>query len=321
MRSDDAGDNWRVVSLPTEALGVAVDPTDHTILYAAASQHGVYKSTDDGASWDLIRPLKDGWWDWDDHSSGWHGIRIVVSPADHNLIYANWDVYSSFVLARSRDGGATWERGPWELTGGGSPSCARSTEVFLVHGSDPGRVLLAGGCHRAQDTANEGQRMLSSADNGTTWSPITQPAGSEVTTVQRVVGWRGAMPSRLYTAADHHQLLDRGSGRTRFLGSSVYQSDDDGQTWARVLTFTDQGAAEPARVRALEYDPARPDALYIAVGGGVRASADGGASWSELGRRDLPRINDLALGIDGRNLYAATESGVYRLRLAHGPGG
>jgi hypothetical protein len=66
---------------------------------------------------------------------------------------------------------------------------------------------------------------------------------------------------------------------------------------------------------ALAYDQGRPDRVYVAAGGGVRASADGGATWADLGRQGLPAIRDLVLSPDGEQLYAATEQALYRLRL------
>ena len=52
--------------------------------------------------------------------------------------------------------------------------------------------------------------------------------------------------------------------------------------------------------------------------GGLRASADGGRTWGDLGGPDLGGVYDLALTRDGRDLYAATEHGVWRLALAGG---
>ena len=48
---------------------------------------------------------------------------------------------------------------------------------------------------------------------------------------------------------------------------------------------------------------------------GVLVSDDGGASWQPIGRQDLPEVYDLALGIDGRNLYVADREDLRRLRL------
>jgi hypothetical protein len=86
-------------------------------------------------------------------------------------------------------------------------------------------------------------------------------------------------------------------------------------------------------VTALALDPQRPDEVYAAVerrepvvASGtvrsyrttstvVRASRDRGETWSELGDATLPPVRDLAVGVDGRSLFAATSTGVYRVAL------
>lgn len=78
----------------------------------------------------------------------------------------------------------------------------------------------------------------------------------------------------------------------------------------------------------LAYDPAVPDRVYVGVNENVRESSntrrvgrrvitsgDGGATWMNLSEQDIGAIQALALGIDGRNLYAATDQGVWRLPL------
>ena len=94
------------------------------------------------------------------------------------------------------------------------------------------------------------------------------------------------------------------------------RSDDDGATWTERLRFpsADRGVG----LRALAYDPLTPDRVYVGLSGleqGARTSADGGVTWSAFGL-DGRDVRALALGIDGLNLYAATDQGVWRLRLA-----
>ena len=52
--------------------------------------------------------------------------------------------------------------------------------------------------------------------------------------------------------------------------------------------------------------------LIAALPSGARRS---GATWSDLGPRDLGEIHDLALGIDGAWVFLATERGLWRLPL------
>ena len=104
-------------------------------------------------------------------------------------------------------------------------------------------------------------------------------------------------------------------------------SSDDGASWLPILSF--EGGAQQGQlveVGGLAVDPADSTRLWVGLNrsassvtprtfaGEVTFSADGGQTWSHLGG-GLPSIHDLALGIDGQNLYAATDNGVYRLRL------
>ena len=99
---------------------------------------------------------------------------------------------------------------------------------------------------------------------------------------------------------------------------------------ARVPRGRDDGSAggpiHPARRPGVR--PGRPERVYVGVNvyagdatgrtlsaSRVQANADGGGTWADLGRRDLGEINDLALGVDGRSLYLATDRGLWRLRL------
>ncbi len=71
----------------------------------------------------------------------------------------------------------------------------------------------------------------------------------------------------------------------------------------------------------LSYDPAAPNRVYVGLTGGgrgVRASTDGGRTWADLGGADLGPIHALALSPTGEDLYAATDTGLWRQRLGAG---
>jgi hypothetical protein len=114
------------------------------------------------------------------------------------------------------------------------------------------------------------------------------------------------------------------------------RSDDDGASWTAIFEEDSGEPYSPTRrpvdfVSHLTYDPQRPDHLFAVferyepnadrykelepVGYTVRLSRDAGATWAELGARDLPVVSGLAVGIDGRSLYARTRKGVYRIAL------
>ncbi|MDQ7794069.1 MAG: hypothetical protein RDU89_06590 [bacterium] len=260
-------------------------------------------------------------------------------------------------LARSSDGGWSWDEVPWP-PGFARPSALAvgtqdpellllGTESGLVYRSeDGGRTwaeVLAGGGGRVELAAFDVQRsreallvtagrdggLWRSADYGRTWSRVA--AGPLVT-----AGFHPREGQVLYAAAP----------------ARVSRSNDGGKSWAHRdlagVRFLVAGSADapalrlgiadrllslatwdgPADTSALPGEPtaliAHPtdcNLLYLGTAVGVWRSADGGASWilySEgLGRR---AITGLCLGPEGRTLYVGTAgAGLWRYSPA-GPG-
>lgn len=305
-RSDNGGSTWEPVPLPPETSEAVPDPTDHTRLYAAAAG-GLFKSSDDAATWATILPTDEA-------------VRAVaVSPANGDLVYVALAGRSApsgdFRFLRSRDGGATWE----QLEEHHLSLCGWGVPLLAPHPTDESRVFRTAGCYAGR---NIGDDLEESSDAGTTWVSRFRPDSAFA---NRLVGGRGGAPDRLYLGANRDP---RGGG------SLVYRSSDGGSTWTEVLAFRGGGSIEEptqpnVTLVGLAYDPARPDRVYVGLnvrpaGGGpageVRTSADGGATWSDLGRPDPGPINDVVLGVDGLNLYVATGRGLWRLPLAPAAG-
>lgn len=317
-RSDDGGVTWVSVALPPGfpgrrwgGVGVAVDPSDHTTLYVGTSV-----SRDDAATWVPMLP-------WPEQESF---SAIAVSPSDRGLIYLEmgptWPaITGTYRRLRSHDGGASWDELESSPHHGG---CALNVNILEPHPTDASRLFRVAGCYAGSTTRDP---LRQSFDQGTTWSDLLDP---ELARVRRLVGGQGIAPTRLYVAAAvDERSMARGGG------SSLYRTDDDGQTWTEILAFSSRAErmgplTEPnVQMAGLAYDPAEPARVYVGlnayvrgadvretpIGSGVKASLDGGATWTDLGRQDLGLISDLALGIDGRYLYAATDRGVQRLRL------
>jgi photosystem II stability/assembly factor-like uncharacterized protein len=293
-RSDDGGASWRAVPLPPRKetqrrIVVAVDPTDHTRLFANGEQ-GVYRATDDAATWTpLTLPSP----------SGSAVLSIAVSPADHGLVYLSRSsgegTGTTMWLLRSADGGDSWELVKESNAG---PSCAYNVAVFWPHPTDPNRVYRRAGCYRSARNADPLQH---SDDRGQTWSEVTavQQGGTVA-----IAGGQGAAPDRFYLAT--HSA----SSAPDELAMRVFRSEDGLGAWAPVLDLPG------SEVNALVSDPQSPDRVFAGASQGpVLASTDGGLSWSPLGMQDLGVVHDLALGVDGQNLYAATDQGVWRYPL------
>jgi hypothetical protein len=289
---------------------IAVHPADPAVLYAAGRE-GLYKSRDGGAAWAVALPTDR------------RVLRVAVGPADPELVYlalSGPPISADFWFLRSRDGGTTWE----QLEEAHNSLCGWGVRLLVPHPADVGRAFRTAGCYAGRDTSDG---LDDTRDAGATWSALFRP---ELAFPERlvVVPPTAAAPGRFYLGANRD---------VRAGGSSVFRSDDDGRTWAEILALrgggTLLGPAGPTVppnvvLGGLAADPRAPNRVFVALNetrgapGGplqvtsrVRASADGGASWTDLGSRDLGTVVDLALEARGRTLYAASDRGLWRLSL------
>ena len=204
----------------------------------------------------------------------------------------------------------TWEGAFDEY--GPSPSCGASMPVLRPHPTDPAGVLGVYGC---SSYGGDLAQVSVSTNQGTTWTRRGAPSFEPyITGIRGFAGWQGSTPDRLYVTTRHAETTGQGR-QTRLVGQSLFRSDDEGRTWTKLTSNAGQGTIESgALIGDVATDPADPDVVYLSTATSVQTSDDGGYSWEVLGS-DIPKVASIALGVDGRNLYAATEGGVFRLRL------
>jgi len=289
-RSDDGGIIWHPVDLPPrkdfqKRIVVEVDPSDHTRLFANGAD-GLYRSIDDAQTWTPL-PLPTG--------TGSSIRSIAVSPADRALVYVSKvsgeDVGTTLWTVRSGDGGDTWELVKRDDAG---PSCGYRVDLFAPHPTDPSRVYRNVGCTRG---GPGGGPLEHSADQGVTWTDLTPP---EAGGPNRIVGGRAVAGRRFYLAT---RLVPKTASR-------LYESEDGVGDWRRIAE------ARVDTIDALADDPRNPNRVYVGTSDGtVRALVGGDQQWALLGQQGLGAIHDLVLGVDGANLYAATEQGIWRYPL------
>jgi photosystem II stability/assembly factor-like uncharacterized protein len=304
-RSDDHGKTWREISLPEDAYDAWVDPTDPSIIYAGTS-NSLHKSTDGGEIWSplTITGFKEA-------ERKLFVARVSVSRADHQLLYGVALLGTDSGVIRSRDGGLTWELAMLEPPM--TLSCRSWTIFVLPHSIDPDRAARVSGCSVAgNDIAN----VSESIDQGTTWELHGTPSlAGHVSDIEDLVGFRGAMPERLYALTMHSDRVGYREN-SRPLGHAVFRSDDAGRTWTEILSTVKPGQYETApSITALTYDARSPDVVCVALGTSVKYSQSAGSKWNAIGRRELSRISALAIDAKWPYLYAATDDGVYYLNL------
>lgn len=311
--SPDGGEHWRrsKMKLPFHAepgeiqiRALAVSPLNpHHLL--AGSEAGLYRSEDNGASWDLVPSPLDGRQIW---SAAWHPAdpnvmlagtkppavfltanrgeswrqldipiapeclagapkvtNILFDPRDPRTIYVGVEIDGVF---RSRDGGQTWEHLP---PLGDKP----------LNGDIHGLAIAPGDRPKLLATTPDG--VWSSLDEGQSWSLHSFPRFAERDTISycRGVALKPGDPNVMFVGNGDFIPGKRGA---------IQRTVDGGKTWA--------AAALPVEPNSVVYwlatNPADPNIVVAnSLHGYVYLSADAGASWSKV-RREFGEIRAIA---------------------------
>lgn len=252
---------------------LAPHPTDPQTLYAGAASGGVWKTTNDGASW---TPL------FDDQPSLSIGA-VALDPNDPNTVYVgtgetvSGGIYGNGLFS-SADGGSTWNK----LGGDRFDICHIADVVVdpvssntIIVAADPTQGLNDGPTPRCQGG------VYRSTDRGATWDRVIDSPG----TGDQLVDRNDSGPSDL--------IATSGPIYAAIGGDGVYQSPDGGASWNRTssgLPQNDQGRIE------LAISSLNANVMYAAVadsykvrnpndGGllGIFKTTDGGTNWVQQG--------------------------------------
>jgi photosystem II stability/assembly factor-like uncharacterized protein len=313
FRSLDAGRHWSSASQGLRVLEVAhvaPDPERPGTVYAGPANFGLYQTTDAGLSWRNINSRFHG---------PWAGATVAVDPQETSTVYTS--IPSR--LERSDDSGVHWRR-----LDRGVPFSYGS---FALDPRTPSTLYALGD-----------STISKSLDRGETWAapvallpacPIT-PYGIAVSPVAGEIYVWGSIADPFHCTSNVPVGLlksaDGGASWTS-IGPSMRLVVPDPVTAGMVyvidssfhLQKSTDGAASFAPpgdfakthlLYGLAIDPADPNRLYAGlVGEGkVVTSADGGATWQQLGDAIDGDVLDLAVdsAVPGR-LWAGTDHSVF----------
>jgi hypothetical protein len=289
---------------------VVYSPGNSSVVYVA-TDGGVYRSTDGGASWTLRSyqlvatqlytigvsqsaafrvggATQDqgivqttGSADWVDTGAGNEGGIFVVDPNNEQNVYTTpW----SHNLRRSTNGGSSWTT---IVTGLGG----LTVNDLAVRPGNSNQLLCVAG-----------SQVFRSTNQGSAWSSVATLAGS----ASRVA----------FSAAD----TTRAYGGTT--GGRVYRSGTGGTSGSWAEPYVAANRPPVGVIAAIAISHTDADRLFIGYGGfglaHVWRSTDGGAHWtnaSGTGTATLPDIPVNALVVHHLNsdvVYAATDIGVFR---------
>lgn len=274
-RSRNGADSWIRLPFPAELRSnlhaLMIDPVRTDVYLVAVTSEipryaGLYRSTDEGATWEQLRDLrqKQAWslasWTGDSHviaagtedgifmtrdgGDNWTNISargyarpqpvvtLAFDPAHRNILYAG----TPHLAWKTTDDGRTWhalQRGMPE-----------DSDIFsiIVDGKRSTR-LFAGAC----------SGIYRSLNGGETWASMEQAVGAQF---------------RTYVVAHAPH-----SANVLFVGTNggLLQSPDGGATWRHVSRPT---------TRSVAFDPVDPRHVFVATDEGILRSEDGGGHFA-----------------------------------------
>ena len=277
FRSADGGRTWASLGLQEtrHIARIQVHPHNPDVAYVAAvgnlwranPERGVYKTTDGGATWDLVLFV--------DSETG--AIDLAMDRSDPNTLFAAmyqrrrtaWGFNGGGAgsgLYRTVDGGATWER-----LQGGLPEGHLGRIGLDIYRRD-GNLLYA----RVEARKGRGGIFVS-RNRGETWERLSSINPRPM--YFGLIRVDPNNPQRIYVG-----------------GPNLMRSDDGGRS------FTPDGAANVhLDHHALWIDPSDSHHLVLGGDGGVSTSFDGSETWRFYD--NLPVAQFYEIGFDRRSPY------------------
>ncbi|HMI87084.1 MAG TPA: hypothetical protein VK550_23475, partial [Polyangiaceae bacterium] len=308
------GGTWTPLTdqMPFNPVGaVAVDPTNANVIYAGTGEPhaglhayygvGLYKSTDAGATWQVLGA---------DTFGGRAFSRIVINPANSQILYASIAHpglgYPGGITAmkghplstgpggvfRSSDGGMTWAQ-----LAGGLPAVDAS-DVAMAPDS-PNTLYAAIGAA----LGDPGNGVYKSTDGGDTWTKLG--GGYPANTARTILAVAPSDANRIY-ASIAGPGNDTSSTASQTIG--LYKSDDAGATWANANAgayLGNQGNYD----NCLVVDRTNPDIVFTG-GVSMTTTSNGGTSWTTASAAHSDH-QALAQAING-DFIVGTDGGVNR---------
>ena len=282
FKSTDGGRTWTSMGLrETQHIGrIIVHPTNPNVVWVAAlgrawgpnRERGLYKTTDGGTSWRLVKSISD--------RAGF--VDLAIDPSNPDVLYGvSWQrVRSPYSLQsggpgsglwKSTDGGETWTA----ITGNGLPTSiwgrsgvavapsAPNTVYLLVEADsnpNPESVRAARVRGFVPDTTRRAQLqsgLFRSTDAGATWTRMNSENN------------RPFYYSNL-------RVDPRNPDRVYWLSTQARYSNDGGRTYRTI------GSGIHVDYHAMWIDPNDPDHYILGQDGGLGQTFDRGRTYDAI---------------------------------------
>jgi hypothetical protein len=291
---------WSFGTITGRVMAIASD-WNGGVLYAGSASGGLWKSTNDGLSWENIFD-----------SAGTVAIgAIAIDPLDAGILWvgtgdnvSGCESYFGIGLLRSADGGQSWEA----RNGSGAATLDDLSNFasVTIDPRDPNKLVVGGRYRGCTSGVQASGGIYTTVDGGVSWT--SRLANTQIHEIARDpvvpdVLWAGTNTG-IFKSFDNgvswikqtNSGLPNGSlGRTEIAiaasdpnvvyalfdvpSDEFWRTTDGGATWTRMNTDACDGQCSYNMV--IRVDPHDPDIIYR---GTVRIfkSVNGGVSWSVL---------------------------------------
>ena len=286
-KSTDGGASWKHMGLTeTHTIGrIVIHPRDPNIVYVAALGHiwgpnrdrGLYKTTDGGATWQLVKFISD--------RAGF--VDIAMDPSNPDVLFASsWERQRGPYFLRSggpgsalwktTDAGKTWA----EVKGGGLPETPKGRISVAIAASNPKVMYLMVEADTTPNASKEKKPaqtrpsgLYRSSDGGATWERTNSNNVRPFYYSQVRVDPKN--PDRVYWSS-----------------TPVNYSNDGGKTVgnATVGIHVDH--------HAMWIDPNDPDHIIVGNDGGIAITWDKGGSWDFPNVLPLGQFYNISYGME-----------------------
>ena len=242
---------WQFVG-PTNVSGRVIDVAVATprgkyyTIYAASATGGLWKTENDGTSWEPI---------WDQGPTASIG-DVTLAPSNQNIVWIGTGEANIFRSSnagigvyKSVDAGKTWQ--PMGLAG------TYTIPRIVIHPKIPDIVYVAASGHEWTD--NEERGVFKTIDGGKTWQKVLY-VNAKTGAIDLVMD--PVDPNTLYASTWQRVRQKWSDPRTfaDYTGSGIYKTTDAGKTWTPI----NQGLPEAKSRGRIGLDVARskPNVVY-----------------------------------------------------------
>jgi len=286
------------IAMSGRITDIAVPRGNHYIIYASVASGGVWKTVNNGTTWEPI---------WDNESSNSVG-DIAIADSDPNIIWvgagennSSRSSYSGSGVYKSTDGGKTWSHLGLSDT--------HHIGRILIHPKNPDIVYTAAIGHLY--TKNEERGVFKTTDGGKTWKKVLY-INDNTGVIDLVMN--PSDPDILFAAA-WDRVRNAWNMEECGEGSGIFKTEDGGENWKQLTNGFPKG--ELIGRIGLDISVSNPNVIYalvdnhnackdkkakkldpyelqksekIIIGAEVYRSDDKGESWCKVNKDNLRNL-------------------------------